>query len=102
MAFQPDGEGKHLSLMNWPYKVIYIYIYISYNLIVATTCKGNTGMYLQHRDNLTKPPSPEISRGKPVNQIRRQSKDHQMIYIKVELTKKKAVKVLIGSNWINI
>jgi len=84
-AFQPDGEGTHFSLMNRTYKVIYIYI--SYNLTVAKTCKGNTGLYLQHQDNLTKPTSLEIFRGKPVNQIRRQSKDDQTSYIKVELTK---------------
>jgi len=74
--------------MNRPYKVIYI----SYNLTVATTCKGSTGLYLQHQDNLTKPTSPELFRGKPVNQIRRQSKDDQISYIEVELTNQ-AVKV---------
>jgi hypothetical protein len=61
-AFQPDGEGKHFSLMNRPYKVIYI----SSNLIAAATCKGNTGLYVLHQDNLTKPTSPEIFRGKSV------------------------------------
>jgi len=100
-AFQPDGEGKHLSLMNRPYKAIYIYIYISYNLTAATTCKCNTCLYLQRQDNLTKPTSPEVFRGKPVNQIRRQIKHNQISYTEEELTNQ-AVKVWIGSNWIKV
>jgi hypothetical protein len=82
-------------------KRLYIYIYISCNLAAAATCKGNIGLYLQHQDNLTKPTSPEIFRGKPVNQIRRQTKADQISYIKAELTKQE-VKVRIGSNCVKV